>query len=113
MSKHDKGRYGWPRLMLRRTACEYLNMGEIAFEREIFCGNLPEPLIFAGRKRWDRHQIDEHINRLTGGGDWRDHQPGLTDGSSWRDKSPLYHPELRAEKTLSVLSRRRRPKPES
>lgn len=77
----------WPAMMLRKTAAAYLDMAETAFEREVISGRLPMPILFGGKERWSREQIDVYLSNLTDGGDWRA-------TSNWRSKSPVYNPEL-------------------
>lgn len=58
-------------MMLRKTAAAYLDMPEAAFEREVVSGCLPMPILFGGKERWSREQIDQYLSNLTDGGDWR------------------------------------------
>lgn len=55
-----------PALMLRKTAAKYLDMSEAAFEREVFAGRLPAPLMIGGRDHWRKDAIDAAIARLDG-----------------------------------------------
>jgi len=57
----------WPRLMKRKTAAEYCDMTESAFEREVMTGRLPAGVSVGGRDHWDRRALDESISRLSGG----------------------------------------------
>lgn len=59
----------WPRMMKRKTAAEYLDMSEQAFEREIVAGRLPAGIMFGGREHWRKDAIDAAIERLAGGTD--------------------------------------------
>jgi hypothetical protein len=69
---------GWPRMMRRRTAALYCDLTPVEFEREVACGRLPEAIMLGKSEHWDRHMLDEELNRLTGQTkDWRDEQPGL------------------------------------
>lgn len=58
----------WPRLMKRKTAAEYCDLTEQAFEREVIAGRLPSSVQFGGREHWDKAALDAAINLLTGGG---------------------------------------------
>lgn len=61
----------WPRLMKRKTAAEYCDLSESAFEREILTGRLPCGVKLGQREHWDRLVLDAAITRLAGG----DHLP--------------------------------------
>ena len=67
----------WPRMMRRARAAAYLDLTSAEFEREVAAGRLPTPVKLGSCEHWDRHALDEHIERLTGGapGDWRKDQP--------------------------------------
>ena len=56
----------WPRMMRRRTAAEYVDMTEAAFEREVLAGRLPSPVLLGGRDHWDRFALDEALNQIAG-----------------------------------------------
>lgn len=56
----------WPAMMKRKTAAEYCDMSEAAFEREIMAGRLPAGVIFGGREHWSREAIDRALAQLTG-----------------------------------------------
>jgi len=56
----------WPTLMKRRTAAEYLDMSEAAFEREILAGRLPASFLIGGREHWRKDAIDAALDRLGG-----------------------------------------------
>lgn len=56
----------WPAMMKRRTAAEYCELSEAAFEREIIAGRLPVSVIFGGRPHWRKDAIDAALARLTG-----------------------------------------------
>lgn len=58
-------------MMLRKTACQYLEISDAAFEREMLAGNIPAPVTFGGKPHWRRKQLDEYLDRLTGSTDWR------------------------------------------
>jgi predicted DNA-binding transcriptional regulator AlpA len=64
-------------MMLRATAAAYCDMAAADFEREVAKGTLPAPVRLGGTDRWRRSQIDEALERVTGGGlpDWRSQQP--------------------------------------
>lgn len=59
----------WPALMKRKTAAEYLDMTEPAFEREVGAGRLPQPIMLGGRSHWSKDAIDRALMHLTGGGE--------------------------------------------
>lgn len=59
----------WPRLMKRKTAAEYCDLSEPAFEREVLAGNLPCAIKLGERDHWDRMALDAAISRLAGGAD--------------------------------------------
>lgn len=87
----------WPAMMLRKTAAAYLDMPEAAFEREVISGRLPMPILFGGKERWSREQINVYLSNLTDGDDWRatsNLYAGSNGSGNWRSKSPVYNPEL-------------------
>lgn len=68
----------WPRMMKKATAARYCDLTTPEFVREVACGKLPMAVILGNQEHWDRHQLDEDLNRLTGQTkDWRNEQPGL------------------------------------
>ena len=73
----------WPRMMRRATAAAYLDLSVPVFERAVSGGDLPLPVVFAGKDSWCRQQIDSAIDRLL-------KEPVI----DWRAKSPIYanHP---------------------
>lgn len=93
MRDGDKLPY-WPALMLRKTAAAYLDMSEAALEREVISGRLPMPILFGGKHRWQRDEIDRYLADFAGGGDWRATSNLYAGSSGWRSKSPVYNPEL-------------------
>lgn len=56
----------WPRFMKRKTAAEYCDLSEIAFEREITAGRLPCPVMLGNREHWCRNALDKALDQLTG-----------------------------------------------
>lgn len=56
----------WPGMMRRRTAAEYCDMSEAAFEREIVSGRLPAGIMFGGREHWRKEAIDAAFDRMAG-----------------------------------------------
>ena len=68
----------WPRLMKRKTAAEYCDLSEPAFEREVLAGRLPCGITLGNRDHWDKNALDAAISRLTG-----------------NDNEPSYRRELR------------------
>lgn len=68
----------WPRMMKKQTAALYCDLSAIEFESEVALGRLPLPFRLGKADHWDREQIDEELNRLSGRKrDWRSEQPGL------------------------------------
>lgn len=57
----------WPAMMKRKTAAEYADMSEAAFEREIIAGRLPAGIMFGGREHWSKEALDAAFARLSGG----------------------------------------------
>lgn len=56
----------WPRMMRRKTAAEYCDLSEAAFEREVIACRLPCPVALGGREHWDRLALDRALAVLTG-----------------------------------------------
>ncbi|QSR18456.1 hypothetical protein [Novosphingobium sp. KA1] len=56
----------WPAMMKRKTAAEYCDMSEAAFEREIIAGRLPAGITFGGREHWSKEALDAAFARLSG-----------------------------------------------
>lgn len=68
----------WPRMMKKATAARYCDLTTPEFTREVAGGRLPLGVALGDTEHWDRHQLDEELNRLTGQAkDWRSEQPGL------------------------------------
>lgn len=59
----------WPSMMKRKTAAEYLDMSEAAFEREVASCRLPPPVSIGGRDHWRKDAIDRALDMLTGEGE--------------------------------------------
>lgn len=59
----------WPGMLKRKTAAEYLDMSEAAFEREVSAGRIPQPVTLGNRPHWRKDAIDAALARLTGDGD--------------------------------------------
>lgn len=57
----------WPAAMKRKTAAEYCDMSEAAFEREVLAGRLPPPVRLGARDYWNREAIDKALIVLIGG----------------------------------------------
>jgi predicted DNA-binding transcriptional regulator AlpA len=53
-------------MMKRKTAAEYLDMSEAAFEREVISGRMPPPCKIGGREHWRKDAIDKALDMLTG-----------------------------------------------
>lgn len=56
----------WPRMMKRKTAAEYVDLSESAFEGEVMAGRLPQPVALGKRDHWDRMALDRALAMLTG-----------------------------------------------
>lgn len=54
--------------MKRKTAAEYCDMTEAAFEREVFSGRFPASVLAGGREHWRKDALDAAIDRLSGEG---------------------------------------------
>jgi hypothetical protein len=67
----------WPRLMKRKTAAEYCDLSEPAFEREVHEGRLPIGVKVGGREHWDKLALDAAISRLAGAIDEPDYRRKL------------------------------------
>lgn len=56
----------WPAMMSRKTAVEYLDVSEAAFEREIASGRLPDGILFGGRTHWRKDVLDKALAVISG-----------------------------------------------
>jgi predicted DNA-binding transcriptional regulator AlpA len=56
----------WPAMMKRKTAAEYLDTSEAAFEREVSAGRLPAPIMLGKREHWCKDALDAAIAILSG-----------------------------------------------
>lgn len=56
----------WPRMMKAKTAAEYVDMSEAAFQAEVLSGRLPSPVVLGKRDHWDRMALDRALALLTG-----------------------------------------------
>lgn len=56
----------WPAMMTRKTAAEYCDLSEPAFEREVAAGRLPIGVNFGGREHWRKAALDKALDVLTG-----------------------------------------------
>lgn len=56
----------WPRMMKRKTAAEYCDLSESAFENEVAQGRLPSPIMLGGREHWSQLALDRALAILTG-----------------------------------------------
>lgn len=56
----------WPKAMLKRTALEYCDLTEAAFEKEIAAGRLPCAFLLGGRQHWHKEALDKALARLAG-----------------------------------------------
>ncbi len=62
-----------PRMMKRRTAAQYCDMSEAAFEREVAAGRLPMPVMLGSREHWCRLALDMALDRIVGREEMPDH----------------------------------------
>lgn len=53
-------------MMRRKTAAEYCDLSEAAFEREVAGGRLPAPVLLGGREHWCQRALDRALAVLTG-----------------------------------------------
>lgn len=56
----------WPEMMKKKTAAEYCDLSEPAFEREVASGRLPIGVTFGGREHWRKSGLDKALDYLTG-----------------------------------------------
>lgn len=56
----------WPRMMKRKTAAEYCDLSESAFENEVAKSRLPSPVMLGGREHWSQLALDRALAILTG-----------------------------------------------
>lgn len=56
----------WPEMMKKKTAAEYCDLSEPAFEREVAAGRLPIGVKFGGREHWRKSGLDKALDYLTG-----------------------------------------------
>ena len=64
----------WPRMMKRKTAAEYCDLSESAFEGEVLKGRLPAAMRLGNRDHWDKVALDNALTRLSGGGSEPDYR---------------------------------------
>jgi hypothetical protein len=67
----------WPRLMKRKTAAEYCDLSEPAFEREVLAGRLPCAIKLGERDHWDKLALDKAISVLAGANDEPEYRRNL------------------------------------
>ena len=67
----------WPAMMRRKTAAEYCDLSEAAFEREVIAGSLPTPISLGGRDHWLQKSLDTALLRLAGDSDVPDYRQKL------------------------------------
>jgi hypothetical protein len=53
-------------MMKRKTAAEYCDLTEAAFEREVFAGRLPSGVMLGGREHWRKAALDRALDYITG-----------------------------------------------
>ncbi|MEM9085347.1 MAG: hypothetical protein AAGB23_05440 [Pseudomonadota bacterium] len=63
--------------MKRKTAAEYCDLSESAFEREVGEGRLPGPIEMGSRDHWCRKTLDKALDALTGAEDVPDYRQKL------------------------------------
>lgn len=56
----------WPAMMKRGTACQYCDLSEAAFLREVAAGRLPPGVSFGGREHWHKEALDKALALLVG-----------------------------------------------
>jgi LPS sulfotransferase NodH len=56
----------WPALMTRKTAVEYLDVSEAAFEREIAAGRIPDGVMFGSKPHWRKDALDKALAMIAG-----------------------------------------------
>ena len=60
----------WPRGMRLEVAAAYLGLSQTTLLTESKAGRLPAPaFVTAGRRIWDKKDLDAHLDRLFGRGD--------------------------------------------
>jgi hypothetical protein len=52
--------------MKRKTAAQYCDLSESAFEREVLAGKLPCAIKLGERDHWDKKALDAAISSLAG-----------------------------------------------
>lgn len=63
-----------PAMLTRKEAARYTGLSLADFERAIFDGQLPQPVIGLGKRElWHRAKIDTALEKISGGqtSDWR------------------------------------------
>lgn len=55
----------WPQAMRRKLAAQYVDLSEAAFEREVYAGRLPFPVIMDKKERWIRSSLDRALEFLS------------------------------------------------
>ena len=79
MPDGGRSRPGWPRLLSREEAAEYVGVSATQFDKEVAAGVWPRPLdketirrvlsireYDCRRLRWDRRALDLAVDRLSG-----------------------------------------------
>ncbi|PSJ42144.1 helix-turn-helix domain-containing protein [Allosphingosinicella deserti] len=86
----------WPAAMRRETAASYLDMSVAEFERGVFHGKIPQPIMFVERERWSKVALDEALEGKTGRHmtDWRSEQPLYKSQPQFNPASPAREAEL-------------------
>lgn len=56
---------GWPRMLSLELAAAYCGVSPSHFEREVEAGEKPPSTRSGTRKLWDRHILDEWLDRAT------------------------------------------------
>jgi len=50
----------------RKEAASYFGVSVGTFDRLVQKGELPRPILLLGRKVWDRHLLDQSLNKMSG-----------------------------------------------
>lgn len=56
----------WPEMMLQRDAADYCSLSIAAFDREVYAGRLPRPILLGGKEHWRKSVIDRALDVMTG-----------------------------------------------
>ena len=70
----------WPVLMKRKTAAQCCDMTLAEFDKAVFDGELPMPILVAGKQHWAFCEIERRLAIMTGETE-----------KDWRENAPLYN----------------------